>query len=250
MGFIFGFTLSLIVFIYIFFKISSSKLVADLNLRLLAPVVIYIIPIALTILISIALGLGSAIMFLRIIKKQQQSNKHPKINPYIVLFILFLLPVLYLGWVLIPYLEEYANVVSHSYKVTASDCAIVENLMLKEECYINSVIRSKDSTACDKIQTIETKDTCYNYAAEFLLDTSYCDEISDSYYYKYKCYSDVSIKTKNISICENDYIKNNSTHSDNCYIEYATFFDEPEFCEIIKDPNTKKRCIEGSKLSI
>lgn len=120
-------------------------------------------------------------------------------------------------------------------QLTNEDCELKETAFEKEDCYYQKAVIFEDAGFCEKIEDIEnfgTKIQCVNALKN-------CEELSTTEE-KDGCYSEKTISRNNVAKTfgfTSGYLTqycdkiSDSTIKDGCFLQIATLWSEPNFCE-------------------
>jgi len=104
--------------------------------------------------------------------------------------------------------------------------------------------KNKDIKLCDKISTIDLKDTCYAFVGDLLDDKSICSKIEkdSGFSSKDSCLITMAYDLLEMNICDelNAVIGINSTY--NCYLKFAVQYENKQVCQKLANSQLKDLC--------
>lgn len=127
------------------------------------------------------------------------------------------------------------EVVSPSYA-----CNNIEDINLREECYIDVAKESLDETICDNIESNRTRSFCYKESAVSKGDIKVCDKIIDDSFWWNTCYIEVAKKTLDPHPC---YQVSPLEDKDECLKEVIVNKGDAKLCLDISKSGDEPGCI-------
>ena len=113
-------------------------------------------------------------------------------------------------------------------------CENIEGFQLREECYTDVAIKTKDAILCEKAGS--DKNRCYLRVAEKLKDVELCNKISTTSEQK-DCVGWVGVATQQVSLCKQ------SSFPDQCILRIVDKNKDISLCQSINDPGYKRDCM-------
>lgn len=123
-------------------------------------------------------------------------------------------------------------------------CEKINNREEKEWCYKNVAVATENSSLCEKIYFSKFyKDKCYWDIAKKKSDYLLCEKVSAEW--RNSCYRDVAVQTNNVLLC--DKITEKDTRENACYFYIALNTKDKILCDRITDERRRNSCYKGIK---
>ncbi len=112
-----------------------------------------------------------------------------------------------------------------------------------ERCYLAVALKERDPTLCEKIATQNgdgSKDACYSYMSEIMLDPALCEKIQTIQTYEGQgtrdtCYHNLAPKLNDIKLCDKIQQQDHDlVYKDPCLMNVAVENSNPQICSLIK----------------
>ena len=120
-----------------------------------------------------------------------KEAKSGKANSNIIVIILAVLLIITIVFGVI-YFQKY-SMVSNEKPNASVDCGSMPSSYIKDACYTQLAVNAADVSSCESIANDDQRDLCYTEVSKVLRNRTVCDNISDKFYSRPKCYAELQM---------------------------------------------------------